>query len=295
MNALHGIIDAFVNIPVPAEQQLVPKSPAVIRWFSAGSPDLLQGSTVDDLIVDMDRCGIEAAILSVRNWWHHPASRPVGPLATSHGIDDDLFDSFCEEGAHAVAAHPGRFHGSVMIDPMGGMAAVRQLERAVKEYGFIACRLFPATTGVRPNDPLCYPIYTKCIELGIPVVVQMGVPGPNRSALLQQPMLLDEILLTYPELTVIGAHIGFPWHLETVALLQKHPNFYLMTSGWAPRYIPAEIIHFLKTRGKQKVMWASDYPLLPMDRAVKEALELELEEEVQRRFLTENCREVFRL
>ena len=78
-------------------------------------------------------------------------------------------------------------------------------------------------------------------------------------------------------------------------MLQKHDNFYLMTSGFAPKYVPTEIIHYMNTRGPQKVMWASDRPLISMDRATREAQELPLKDGVLKRYVYDNLVEVMRL
>jgi uncharacterized protein len=291
----HTFIDTWANIPVPAAEKLVPWSPAVERWFGRQTSLMKQGSQISDLIDDMDAAGVEKAIVTARHGWAHPATRPVGPLATSHGMDDEIFDTFAEELMRGVRAYSGRIYPAFIIDPMGAMTAVRQLERAVKDYGSVVIRLFPAVTGVPPDHALCYPLYAKCVELGVPVTVNMGVPGPRRSSAWQRPMLLEDVLLSFPELTVVGTHIGHPWHLETVALLQKHPNFFLMTSGWAPKYVPAEIWHHLNTRGKHQVMWASDYPLLPLARVTEEALAIELKDGVLQRYIHDNALDVFKL
>jgi predicted TIM-barrel fold metal-dependent hydrolase len=131
-------------------------------------------------------------------------------------------------------------------------------------------------------------------ELGIPLTITIGMPGPLRPAMTQHPMALDEVLLAFPELTVVGSHIGHPWHLEVVALLQKHPSFYVDTSAWAPTHVPAEIWHLANTRGRDKIMWASDYPLLTMQRCAKEGWEAPLNEEARRGYLRDNALRVFR-
>ncbi len=169
------------------------------------------------------------------------------------------------------------------------------VEIAVREYDFRAVRLMGALTNLRPNDALCFPIYTKCIELGIPVVINIGFPGPMRYAKFQRPIDLDDVCVTYPELMVVATHIGHPWHLETVALLQKHPNFRLMTSGFVPKYIPEEIIYTLNTRAQHKVMFAADYPIQDFRRCVDEALKLPLRPGLLRRYMRENALETFRL
>ena len=111
-------------------------------------------------------------------------------------------------------------------------------------------------------------------ELNIPVVINIGFPGPLRYAKYQRPLDLDDVCITFPELTVVATHIGHPWHLETVALLQKHANFRLMTSGFVPKYVPQEIIYTLNTRAQHKVMFSADYPIQDFQRCVDEALKL---------------------
>jgi predicted TIM-barrel fold metal-dependent hydrolase len=175
------------------------------------------------------------------------------------------------------------------------MGAVRRLEKAVREYGFSGAYIMPSMIGLPPNHACYFPVYAKCVELGLPIKINVGVPGPLRPAALQHPMLLDEVLLAFPELTVVGVHLGHPWQREVVALLQKYPNFYLATSAWSPKYVPQEIWDFANTsRGINKVMWATDYPLLSVERCVREGWEVPLKDEAKRRYLRDNALEVFK-
>ena len=101
--------------------------------------------------------------------------------------------------------------------------------------------------------------------------------------------------MTFPELMVVATHNGHPWHLETVALLQKHANFRLMTSGFVPKYVPEEIIYTLNTRAQHKVMFSADYPIQDFQRCVDEALKLPLRPGILRRYMRENALETFRM
>lgn len=296
-----GYVDSWINMPTLAEERLVhnendPLSANVRKWFHSENAARSVGNTVAEVVTMMDDAGVDKALLSARHSWDHPATRPRGVFETTYGMPDDIFDLFAEEMANRVTENKGRIYGSVLIDPWGAMQSLRQLERAVKDYGMVAARLFPAGNGIPLNHPLCYLLYAKCVELDIPITANVGFPGPMRSALLQSPVLLDEVLLTFPELKLVGTHVGHPWHNETVALMRKHPNFYLMTSGWAPKYVPAEILHHLNTRGKHQVMWASDYPLVSIQRAVDDAEALEYRsDEIKQNFTRNNCLEVFKL
>jgi predicted TIM-barrel fold metal-dependent hydrolase len=294
-------IDTWSNFPVLTEDLLVQETPDdvlnsnISRWFHAQGAARQRGNTVEDLVGFMDAHGVEKTMFCAQHSWSHPDTRPRGVFQATAGMPDEVFDMFLEEQAAAVARHKGRLYGTVLIDPMGGMRAYRQLERAVRDYGCVCARVMGAMVGEPFDHPLFYPVYAKCVDLGIPITINLGFPGPMRRAVLQRPILLDDILLAFPELTVVGTHIGHPWHLETVALLQKHPNFHLLTSGWAPKYIPAEIVQFMNTRGKRQVMWASDFPLLSHERATNDALELPLKEDVRQAYCRDNALEVFKL
>jgi predicted TIM-barrel fold metal-dependent hydrolase len=69
----------------------------------------------------------------------------------------------------------------------------------------------------------------------------------------------------------------------------KYRNLYLMTSAFAPKYFPAELTTFMNTRGKDKILFASDHPVLSMERTVNEARELQLKPGVLEKFLYDNA------
>src|SRR5204862_232136 len=84
-------------------------------------------------------------------------------------------------------------------------------------------------------------------------------------------LYLDEVCLFYPELKLVMAHGADPWWGEAIRLLLKYPNLYMMTSAYAPKYLPPELIHFMNTRGAHKVLFASDHPFLSFERCLAEA------------------------
>jgi predicted TIM-barrel fold metal-dependent hydrolase len=131
------------------------------------------------------------------------------------------------------------------------------------------------------------------LQLGIPIKINVGVPGPRRPASMQHPMALDEVLLAFPELTVVGCHLGHLWISEIVALLQKHRNFYLVTSARAPKYIPAELRNVANKRGPDRLMWASDHPLIPLERCAREGWEVPLNDDARHGYLRKNVLKVF--
>lgn len=291
----YKLVDPFLNLPpTPEEARTRVMDPNIARWFK-NSRALFEGATPAQMVADMDANNVEKALLTIANRGTPASPYQVGqpqPFA-----DDGWFERQCESFVEMRRQFPGRLFGCIALDPTGMMKSVRQLEKAVKEYGFQACWMMPALVGLPANHAVYFPIYAKCVELGIPVRLNVGVPGPLRFASTQMPMpAIDEICIAFPELSVVCAHVGHPWHVEMVALLQKHANLYLITSGFAPKHVPPEVWRFANTRGAQKLMWSSDYPIMPMDRCTREVEDVPFKnDDIRRRYVRENAIEVFKL
>jgi hypothetical protein len=164
--------------------------------------------------------------------------------------------------ADFVAAFPNRFVGVATVDLAKPVAAVRELERAINGLGFKALRIVPWLWKLPPNNKLYNPLYVKCIELDIPFCTQVGHTGPLMPSETGRPVpYLDEVALTFPELRIV-AHIGHPWTDEMIGVAWKHDNVYIDTSAYLPRYYPPQLVHFLSTYGRHKVMFGNNFPQL---------------------------------
>jgi predicted TIM-barrel fold metal-dependent hydrolase len=177
---------------------------------------------------------------------------------------------------------------------------VRDVRHLVRDLGLRAIRLEPymygdGTVGLPPNDKRYWPVYLECAELGIPVCIQVGHTGPLLPSECGRPIYLDEVALAFPELTLVGCHLGQPWHEEMLTLAWKHPNVYVETSARTPRHWPASFVEFARGWGQDKVLWATDYPLLPFERTLEELDALGLPEGVRRKVLRDNAARVFGL
>ncbi len=76
-------------------------------------------------------------------------------------------------------------------------------------------------------------------------------------------------------------------------MLIKYPNLRLMTSAWSPKRLPDSLLHYMRTRGPDKIIFASDYPVLRMERVVSEALALDLPAEALDNYLYNNAHDFF--
>jgi predicted TIM-barrel fold metal-dependent hydrolase len=238
------------------------------REYFKREREMFEITPLEELLRQMDAAGVERAII------------------TLDGNDP-------EPVSEVVRAFPGRFIASAVVDPLGGMATLRQIEKLVTRHGLRLARVVPFLVGRPPNDKTYYPVYAKCIELDLPISVNTGIPGPPMPAEPQRPLHLDEVCLFYPELKLVMAHGADPWWGEAIRLLLKYPNLYMMTSAYAPKYLPPELIHFMNTRGSHKVLFASDHPVLSFERCLAEAAALPLRDGVLARYLRENALALF--
>ena len=206
--------------------------------------------------------------------------------------------------AELVNAHPEQFIGFATVDPWKEDRAVEELERAITELGLKGLKLHPIHQAFFPDDTRFYPLYEKCVELGIPALFHsgfaaagIGMPGGGGMKLKYAAPIphIDDVAADFPGLTVIMAHPAWPWVEEQIAVALHKPNVYIDLSGWAPRYIPPQLIHEANTRLQDKVLFGSDFPYLPPDRWLSGFEQLEIRDEVRPKILLENAKRVLGL
>jgi hypothetical protein len=228
----------------------------------------------------------------------------VDPLAVTlgemdhWGIEKGLVGVGGKVGERALRDHADRFIPSSNIDPNGGMEAIRTLVREHETWGTRAVGIFPAgcTPPVPINDKKMYPVYAKCVELGIPVFVCAGVPGPRLPFAPQRVELIDEVMYDFPELVFVTRHGCEPWTDLAVKLMVKWPNLYFSTSAFAPRYYPQAIIDYANTRGADRVIYAGYFPMgLSLERIFTELPAVGFKDEVWPKFLRHNAARVLGL
>jgi predicted TIM-barrel fold metal-dependent hydrolase len=209
------------------------------------------------------------------------------------GVSDDN-----QVTQRALERFPDRFFASYSADPNRGMAEVRNLVRMQREFGIKAVTAFPS--GLCPQVPIddrkWYPIYAKCVELELPFVCCVGVPGPRLPMAPQRVELIDEVCWFFPELKFVMRHGAEPWTQLAVKLMLKYPNLSYMTSAFAPRHYPKDIVDYANQRGADKIMYAGYYPMgLSLERIFRELPEVPFKPEVWPKFLRENAVRIFRL
>jgi predicted TIM-barrel fold metal-dependent hydrolase len=243
------------------------------RWTGQEVPE--QELPIEMTVQAMDQAGVAFGLLSA---WHGPGGVLIGN----------------DEVAGWVAAHPDRFAGVAAVDLTKPMQAVRELRRCVDELGFKGLRVVPWLWEAPPTDRRYYPLYAACVELGVPFFTQVGHTGPLRPSETGRPIpYIDQVALDFPELVIVGGHIGYPWTEEMVAVARKHENVYIDTSAYTAKRYPPELIRYLQSRsGRRKVLFGSNYPMLLHGQALEGVDGLGLDAEACDAFLHGNAQRV---
>lgn len=273
-NAPRRIVDAWMQHPT-ARFLAHPMFESLRRWSHGAltATDMPLEATIAAMDAGGVRVGLTAA------WWG-----PDGPL-----IGND-------EVAGFVQRHPDRLVGVASVDLHRPLAAVRELRRCVREFGFRALRIVPWLWDLAPDDRRYYPLYAECIELGVPCCLQVGHTGPLKPSQPGRPIPhLDQVALDFPELTIVAGHIGWPWTDEMIALATKYANVYIDTSAYTVRRYPPELVAYLRGHGRRKVLFGSNHPAWPAVRCLEELANLGLDAETTELFLFRNAARVFAL
>lgn len=269
-----GIIDAWMQHPTPdfIKHEMFT---SLRRWM--GIPDDPPPVPTEMTVGLMDAAGVSQGLICA---WY----APEGVMISN------------DEVAGFVAKHPDRFVGVGSVDLRKPMEAVAEIRRCVNDLGFKAIRVLPWLWDLPPDDRRYYPVYVACAELGVPFCLQVGHTGPMRPSEPGRPIpYLDRVALDFPELTIVGGHVGFPWHDEMISLATKYPNVYIDTSAYKLKRLPPSLVHYMRGHGRKKVLFGTNFPMIQHPDTLQGLDELGLDDEAKDLFLRGNAQRVFKL
>jgi uncharacterized protein len=263
-----GVIDAWMQHP--GQSWLDNDMFASLRRWKPG-PFSETAQPVETTLEQMDFAGVERGLLCA--WWG-----PTGPM-----ISNDDVAALCR-------AHPDRFIGVASVNLMRPMDAVTELRRCVEGYGFKALRMLPWLWELPPDDRRYYPLYAACCDLDITFCTQVGHAGPLRASDPGRPIpYLDHVALEFPDLRIVGGHIGVPWLDEMISLATKYPNVYIDTSAYTAARYPTGLVNYLRSNGRRKVLFGSNHPFWPAPDCIADLDHLNLDKPTKQAFLHDNA------
>src|SRR5690606_551779 len=157
-----------------------------------------------------------------------------------------------DEIADLVARSDGALIGFCAVDPAAGKRALMEAERC-HALGFRGMKVQPVSQGFHLDDRRCYPLWDFAQQVEWPLMVHTGTTGigagsPGGGGIklrYGRPVPhLDDVAADFPNLQIIAAHFGWPWHLEMMAIARHKGNVWVDLSGWSPRYFPEEVVRY---------------------------------------------------
>ncbi|MGC6512681.1 MAG: amidohydrolase family protein [Parvibaculales bacterium] len=247
---------------------------SLYRWNRTSRPS--EAPDVSMTLALMDAAGIGKMLISA---WQAPHR--------------DMISN--DEVADFVGQSNGRLVGVGSVDVSRPMEAVAEIRRCILELGFKAIRVLPWLCERPPTDRLFYPVYTACTDLGVPFCTQIGHTGPLMPSEVGRPIYLDQVALDFPDLTIVGGHIGYPWTEEAIAVATKHENVYIDTSAYTAKRFPDELVRYLKSNGAGKVLFGTNYPMITPEKCLADLDALDLAPDTKAAFLGDTAQRIFNL
>ncbi len=242
---------------------------AIEKLVSVSHYEPYTNGTVSDLKKVLDEDGINKAVYL-----------PIATKPSQQGIINDLSAQLNTESFICF--------GSVHPDAED---ALDELER-IKLLGLKGVKLHPDYQGFMVDDEKLFPIYSKCAELGLIVVLHAGFDPLSPDLIHCPPKSSAKIAKLFPDLKIVLAHLGgmncFEDVLEYVAGIE---NVWLDTA-FLYNHIDNELLtKIIKKHGAQRILLASDMPWQRTIDAVNQINSLELSDE-EKKFIFHRSAEI---
>ncbi len=245
------IIDIHTHIPTHTDT--VPDADAHFNEVMRPDATVRLTNSFDDYIKDMG-----------------PVDRAVafGVAINPQGSEDDMgvmrSQSEINDTASALArAYPDKVIGFMSVHPEAP-DVMDELERCVDDLGLKGMKLAPNYQNFDPLGSDARRVYEFAQLRGLPIVFHQGT-APMRAAPLMyaHPIVMDELAMNFPDLKIVMAHMGHPWHEDCITVIRKHPNVYADVSGQF--YRPWQMYNGMRLAFEwsvmHKLLFASDWPL----------------------------------
>jgi predicted TIM-barrel fold metal-dependent hydrolase len=236
--------------------------------------------SIKDYVEQMDKWDIEKAVIVSYN------------LTTAYGVcivtNDDIADF--------VTQYSNRFIGYACID-IPAPDALQQLEYAIESLDLKGVKVLPPGQKFDISDSKYNPLWEKMIDLDIPLWTHTAQLKSiiNATTRYGHPLLVDELAIRYPQLTIVMGHMGVPWMWDAWSVVERNPNVYVDISAYAKLYPWFPFDAYSAYNLEQKVLFASDHPLIHWNEIIPAVKALPISEGFKRKILYDNAKKLLRL
>lgn len=189
--------------------------------------------------------------------------------------------------AGMMDTYPGRIYGMASPDPwLQEDVYAQEVERCIKQFGFVAIKLHPLGHNVSPLSKHCDKIYQLADHYQVPVLVHTGTGNP-----FSLPSLMMDPAKRYPNVTFILCHAGFAVYADEALVTAKHCENVYLEPSWCQTYMTRKMIDQV---GIDKIVMGSDHiSNIPVELA--KYRNIGLTEEQMEAIFYENPNRIFKL
>jgi predicted TIM-barrel fold metal-dependent hydrolase len=280
----NGAIDIMYYVSTPefmGKWKDAKEGELLCRMEKSLGGSLPQFPSIDNMVQTMDEANVEQVFVTQTKMW-------------SYRNKWMYMDTQLDEVTQYLKHSPGRFHGLAGYNPFRISESLAEIDLAVKEHDFKGVYVHIFGFDIPMNDAKMYPLYAKCVELDVPVSLQVGHVLEGMPSDCGRPMYLDRVACDFPELKILGAHTGWPWVEELITMCYKWENLYFGIDAWMPKYLSKEAVHFMNSRmGRDRVVWGTNG--LDWKTSLAQLSDLGLKDGVIEQVTRTNAQELFKL
>lgn len=227
--------------------------------------------TIDDILREMEKYGIEKAAISHLISIQHDVSEGNALLA------------------EAQRQHPDEIIPYCCVNPQNYSQARDELMRYVDDLGWRGVKLHPQYHEYRPESAACLRVLEMIAERK--EVFVLFHSGDGYVGSLCSPTSIGAVASRFPNTMIIMGHMGVSDWPEAIAVALQHPNIVLDTTGATSSYGMLEFA--VQALGADRIIWGSDMPLYPVYHGLAKVAQSELAEEDKAKILGDNYFRMF--
>jgi predicted TIM-barrel fold metal-dependent hydrolase len=236
-------------------------------------------ASIEAMLAQMDAAGVEKVFITQTKMW-------------SYWRKWMYMDTKLDDVLQYTEKYPDRFEGLAGYNPFRIKESLAEIDEAVLRHGFKGVYVHIYGFDIGLDDRKMYPLYAKCVELGVPVSMQVGHVLEAMPSEGGRPILLDRVACDFPDLKIVGAHTGWPWVDELLSVCYKWENVWFGVDAWLPKYLSPQIVQFINSRmGRDRCVWGTNG--LPWKESLTQIDELGLKPEVKQKLIRDNAVELF--
>lgn len=170
-----------------------------------------------------------------------------------------------------VQKHPERLVGFASIDP-NREDALERLQWAHEQLGLRGLKMSGSYQNVHPHDPSVYALYRYCEQQGLPILLHQGATVfPQAPLAYGQPLLLEQVAYDFPALNIVIAHMGFPWMVDAITVMRKHPRVFADISAlcYRPWQLYNALLTAIEATVSERLFFGTDWPFTTLEQSLQ--------------------------